>query len=504
MLLLLACARPPVDTDDTGLDRVVEGPLTLPEAQQCPSPAPTTTYTESGEAWGLLSPENTSLAHEEGPTIASGDIDNDGLDDLVIVNVEGVSYAYRNTGTSFTATDLSSLLVPSLTLLLHDLDGDGDLDLMRGGSAPSSLTNEGGVFARETPLPNTATAGMLIHDFAPGDLDSDGVIELYMPLTYNFFDPTHPANDLVMVGSSGAYAYDADAVPTEVGYRHSIDAVWFDADGDLDQDVYVVNDFGMLYGASTLLRNDGGTLSNAEDDCYCSVLKNAKGVDIDDYDADGRADIFVSGNPSDTLLSQLEDGTFVDVTTLANAAAIDPDATGWGGIFLDYDNDGQRDLLPSQGDRWNDGNDHLRFDAPLKLLRQQDGVYADVSLEMGITAVGSFRAVSALDFNRDGVEDLLVTSMDGRPLLYLSDGCTEAGWLEVEAPVGSVVQVETGGRTQTNWVKTDSGYQSHRPPRVHFGLGSAQTVDKLTVTLVDGTTFSATEFAARRRIVIEG
>lgn len=503
MLLLLACA-PDLDS---GIEPQIDAAIRPLEPLTCAAPAATTTYTESGEAWGLQPPGNRSEKHEESATIAAGDIDGDGLDDVVIVNQDGDSHSYRNLGTSFDVTDLSSTLIASITILLHDLDGDGDLDLMVGGTMPTALNNDEGVWSHARPLPTlppASSGGILIHDFSPGHLDSDGVVEFYMPLTYNFVNGAEPVNDLLLAGSRSSYAYDEDAVPTAVGYRQGLDAVWFDADGDIDQDVYVVNDFGMLYGSSTLLRNDGGTLTSAEDDCYCNVLKNAKGVDIGDYNADGRADLLVSANPSNTLLAQLEDGTYVDMTSLADAEAIDTDATGWGAIFLDYDNDGQRDILPAQGDRWADGNNHPRFDAPLKLLRQEAGVFADVSTALGITAEGSFRAVSALDFNQDGVEDLLVTSMDDRPLLYLSDGCTEAGWVEVEAPIGSVVRVEAGGRTQTNWVKTDAGYQSHRPARVHFGLGSAQTIDRLTVTLLDGTTLEATDIGARRRIVIDG
>lgn len=511
MLFLVACASDPAvgpnDTAGEGFAEHVDQGVVLGEVVACADAAPTTTYSESGEAWGLKSPENVSVKHEESPSVAAGDFDGDGLDDLVIVNIDGKSHAYRNTGAGFEVSDLSAVLIPSLSILLHDVDGDGDLDLMTGGSAPTTMANVDGSFSRGDPLPNlpswTAHVPVLTHDFSPGDIDGDGVVEFYLPLTYNFTDETNQYNDLLLVGANSQYAYE-DVVPGGVGFRHGLDAVWFDADGDHDEDVYVVNDFGMLYGPSTLLRNDDGALVSAEADCYCNVLTNAKGVDIGDYNADGRPDILVSSNPTDALLRQLDDGTWVDVTTVTNAGAIDEFATGWGAIFLDFDNDGQRDLFPAQGDRWNEGNDHPHFDAPLKLLRQDEGVFADAAADMGIAASGSFRAVSALDFNGDGVEDLIATSMDDRPLFYLSDGCTEAGWVEIEAPVGSKVVVESGGHTQTNWVKTDAGYQSHRPARVHFGLGSRQTIDRLTVTLLGGTTLGATGIDARRRIVIGG
>lgn len=510
MLLLIACsAGPGSDSDSEAplVEHVDEG-VTLSDVQVCSSPSPTTTYTEAGEAWGFQAPGNVSPRHEESASLAAGDVDGDGWDDLVNVNQDGTSYYYHNTGTAFEVTDLTSVIIPMISSVLFDIDTDGDLDLVTGGSSPTTLRNDGGVFGRGDPLPSLPStqdgAVVLTHDLSPADIDGDGVMEFYLPLTYNFGDGATQYTDPVMKWAGAAYTYDEAIVPTDVGYRQSLDVVLFDVDGDLDEDAYVANDFGMLYGGSTLLINEGGAFSSAEDTCFCTVLKNAKGVDIDDFNNDGRPDILVSANPSDTLLVQLDDGSFVDETTIANAGAIDEDATGWGGIFLDFDNDGQRDLFPTQGDRWNEGNDHPHFDAPLKLLRQDAGVFTDVSADMGIDAMGSFRAVGALDYNHDGVEDLVATQMDDRPMFYVSDGCTEAGWVEVEAPIGSKVVVEAGGRTQTNWVRTDSGYQSHRPPRVHFGLGEATTIDRLTVTLLDGTELGATLIEGRRRITVGG
>lgn len=503
-LAFLGCAAG--DADTARLEEHVDEGVTLAEVQTCAAPAPTPTYTESGAEWGLQPPENTIAQHEESPSIAAGDVDGDGLDDLIIVNTNGKSHQYHHLGTGFGVTDITPLMASNLGILLYDLDGDGDLDLMMGGESPSSLTNQGGLFARGTPFPilpsSNAAEAILVHDFAPGDRDGDGILEFYLPLTYNFGDFEDQYNDIVMAGANATWTYDAEAVPTEVGLGHGIDALWFDANDDGDQDLYLVNDFGMLQGHSTLLSNDQGTLTSAEEACYCSALFNAKGIDVDDYNGDGRVDLYVSANPTNVLFEQLDDGTWVDMSVTTNASAVDTDATGWGGLFLDYDNDGQRDLFVAQGDRWNERVDHPHVEVAVKLLRQESGAFSDVAPGMGMTQLGSYRAALVLDFNADGVEDLLATQIEDRPLLYLSDGCTAAAWVEVEAPLGSKVRIEAGGRTQTNWVKSDAGYASHRPLRVHFGLGSASVIDRLTVTLPDGTTLGATAVEARRRITV--
>ena len=87
---------------------------------------------------------------------------------------------------------------------------------------------------------------------------------------------------------------------------------------------------------------------------------------------------------------------------------------------------------------------------------------------------------------------------------FTPDGCTSAGWLEVEAPVGSRVVVEAGGVRQTAWVTGDSGYVGHGPARVHLGLGEAQRADRVEVHLLDGRVYTGTLVDARRRIVVTG
>jgi len=99
------------------------------------------------------------------------------------------------------------------------------------------------------------------------------------------------------------------------------------------------------------------------------------------------------------------------------------------------------------------------------------------------------------------VLDLLITHVEDRPFLYLSDGCTSAAWLKVTAPTGSRVVVEAGGITQTDWVSSESSYGGASALAVHFGLGEAEEVSTLSITLLDGTVYRSSEPFTPRRIV---
>lgn len=221
-----------------------------------------------------------------------------------------------------------------------------------------------------------------------------------------------------------------------------------------------------------------------------SVRMEGMGADVGDLNGDGRADLYLTGARYNLLLLALEDGSFGDATASWQASVITHDrGMAWGGVFWDADNDGLSDLMVAEGDF---GGEHSQGlgPQPLTLLRQVQGHF-----EAEVWAEGSFRGIVPVDLNDDGVLDLVVSSQDEGPRLYLSQGCTAAGWIEVQGAVGTEVQVITEQGTQTAWITTDSGFGAARPALVHFGVGDATT---LTLR-VDGQEW---ELEPRRRVVL--
>lgn len=499
--LLLACSGPDSAGESGSEAPVLDARVSLGEVKPCESPVATPTYTESGAAWGLLDAAVEPGRHEESPSLAIADISGDGRLDVLVLQQLGTSYLYTHEGSGF-AVERPNWAGVGTSGVFVDVNGSGRLDLIGGGLAPFLVLDPPGVPSFLTGIPAVDDrAPLTVHDFAPGDLEGDGALDFYLPITRDQHGGAD-YNDVVLHFEGTTAVVDDLVVPEAAGVAHGFDATWFDEDGDGDLDVYLANDLGSVMGPSTLLRNEGGTLVDAADSCFCSLMTNNKGVDVGDVNRDGRPDLYVTGNPANTLLRQLEDGTWVDVTSVTGAAGVDDGVTGWGGNFVDYDNDGWLDLLSAQGDRWNQGNDNERIDVEPRLLRQVDGVFEDVSADVGVGGLGSFRAAASLDFNDDGVEDLFVTQIEGPPLLFLSDSCTEAGWLEVTAPRGSRVEVDAGGSTQAAWVRGDEGYLANGPPRVHFGLGEAVQVDAMRVFLPGGERVETGPFEGRRQVTV--
>jgi len=298
----------------------------------------------------------------------------------------------------------------------------------------------------------------------------------------------------------GSFQVEGSLEPISDSGRMGFDAAWFDWKGDGTQDAYVVNDMGSVYGGNVLRENNEGTLDSSGESCNCEVVQDGMGVDVGDYNADGVADLFLVAASKNLLLQGVADGDFIDVTASTGADSVAAGGVmGWGGIFLDHDNDGDMDLLVTQAPR----SQH-DLPGPIDLMSWEDGGFANLRESLGLNIYGIFRSLVAVDLNQDGILDLLVTQANDRPLLYLSQGCTEQSWLEVSAPVGSRVRVEAGGITRTAWISTESSCGAARPPSRHFGLGSAEEVDAVEVQLSDGSTHLAEgPFCPRRSLEFE-
>jgi hypothetical protein len=462
---------------------------------------------EVGGEQGFLSTTVPDVEHNRGGTAVVDDFDLDGDLDFIVGFKDADVTLYRQDAGVWTAEDMG--LPPGSgnnTIALVDIDGDGRRDMVFPGPPTLVVMNTAaGLVERE----EMSLFGSPYVEFVPGDFNGDGHQDLFGVVS-SAGRPGDPSLHDILLLNDGTGSFERTSLDGDTTTRMGFDGVALDWEGDGDLDIWVVNDKGDLFGGNALWRAQDGVLSDATEACDCGIVQSGMGADVGDYNNDGLPDLYGSATAVNALLEGQPDHTFIDVTLVTGASPLTGVGTmSWGAIFLDHDNDGREDLLVAEGDFWTHDNPYgVRAEMPLDLLRQVPGAdgrpsFEDVSGVLGEDRMGTWRAVIARDFNGDGLLDILATDLIERPRLYLSEGCTAAGWIEVTAPVGSQVDICADGLRQTRWVSTESSWGGAGSPTVHLGLGSASTVDRLQVRLPTGEVWVMEDLEGRRTLSVD-
>ena len=427
-----------------------------------------------------------------------------------------------------------------------DVDGDGTLDVYVTNYGPNALyLNRGpgegfvevaGQAGVDTPSWSTGAAFF--------DYDRDGDLDLYVANFVRFDEvlaahegrelPTHEWKGLrVAIGPQGLPAAGDrlfrndgpdEGLPvsfadvTDLMGISSADASYGfqpspgDVDGDGFLDLFVPNDSRPNF----LWRNHGGrgfeetalvagvAVDRAGNNQACM------GVTFDDYDGDDRLDLFVTNFADDfnTLYAGGASGFFQDRTAAAGLWTPETQhRLAWGTFFFDADHDGKAELFVANGHIYPQidqlGIAETYAQANQLFVLGGDGRFEDVS-----TAAGPGFAISKVsrgaamgDLDDDGDLDIVINNLDDVPTVLRNDSRATGRWLKVllrgrghnTSAIGARVRVEAGGKTYSRYVRSAESFLSHHDLRLHFGLGSAEKVDRLTIDWPDGTTEALAE-----------
>ena len=173
--------------------------------------------------------------------------------------------------------------------------------------------------------------------------------------------------------------------------------------------------------------------------------------------------------------------------------------SGWGNRFLDYDNDGWKDLLVAQGhdlDTIEMNYPNLHYREPMLLAHNSGKNFVDVSRESGEVFQQSWvaRGLAVGDLDNDGRLDALVTTNDGPAFVLHNETPTQNHWLLLNLvghksnrdAIGAAVTLTTSATTQYATVSTAGSYQSSSDKRVHFGLGKEAVASRIEIRWPSG------------------
>jgi hypothetical protein len=164
-------------------------------------------------------------------------------------------------------------------------------------------------------------------------------------------------------------------------------------------------------------------------------------------------------------------------------------------------------------DSWNivrEGHNLSAYERKRVFLNLQGKEFLDISYLTGADSDGDGRAVVAGDFRNDGRLDLVVRQVGGGPVLLFENQFPKAHYLTVSLRgtasnrlgIGARLTATVAGRNLTRELYPHNSFRSQMPSRVHFGLGDATRIDRLTVRWPSGAVQNLDDLAADRHVVI--
>jgi enediyne biosynthesis protein E4 len=430
-------------------------------------------FTDVTEQSGL-DPNMYSIA------VTAGDYDNDGFKDLLITNY-GKAVLYHNDGnghfTDVTAKVGIKVDGWSISSTWLDYDKDGCLDLFVGR------------YVKFDPSYHAFYAA----DNYPGPLDYAGETNMLFHNNCNgtFTDVSE---------KSGISAF--------VGRTMGVTAADFDNDGW--DDIYVANDRTENF----LFHNKhDGTFEEIANETETAFGQNGEatssmGPVFVDFEGRGSLDLWVTDGHYNRFLRNVDAKVFEDVGASNGISQANAQYVSWGTGVYDFDNDGQPDILIFHG-----GLIHLIPQEHTLFRGLGNGKFQDVSLQAGpvLNTRSVARGACFADYDNDGKVDGYLVNLGAQGTLVHNVSSEVGHWLAVKLVgsksnrdgIGARVEIVAGGKRQTAERVAGSGYLSQNEERLHFGLGSTATVDRLVVRWPSGREQTLEKVAADHVVTVE-
>lgn len=405
--------------------------------------------------------------------VAVGDYDNDGWPDLLVTNF-GKNRLYHNNHDG-TFTDMAETAGVALGnwsngVTWGDYDGDGRLDVFISGYVHDDIANQ--------PDPSGGSAFCQMRG-EPVECGPRGLPGEPDHLFHNNGDGTF--TDV----STKAGVSDPDGF-------YGFTAIFVDVNDDGKPDLVVANDSerNFLY----INRGDG----TFDDESIASGFAfnrdgreiASMGIGAGDYLNNGRVDFVITDFSDDYKALYRNDGdaSFSEVGREAGIGKISIPFVGWGDGFIDFDNDGWKDIFMVNGHVYPQVDDHQwgtsYAERPLLFRNLGNGhfEYVPPVAGTGLAVVVPGRAVAFGDLFNDGKIDAVISPVDGPPVLLRNVNPDHHHWVELKLvggpksprdAVGAVVFLTANKMRQREDVMSGASYISSNDQRLHFGLGDA-------------------------------
>lgn len=528
-----------------------------------------------------------------GAGVAAGDINNDGLVDLYFSGNEVSGKLYINKGNlQFEDITAKSGITTNrwcTGVSMVDINQDGWLDIYicvagspKFGSTANLLyvNQHDGTFKEEAAKYGIADTRLTMNA-SFFDYDRDGDVDLFL-ITNPADERVSYVNTIIEIQQKGEsagtdilYRNNGDGTFTDVSAHagilkdgYSLGAAISDVNMDGWPDIYVSNDFlttDILY-----INNHNGTFSDKTQECLKHISFASMGNDVVDFNNDGLPDIYTldmlpednyrkkmiipaAGYDKFQLLLQKGympqytrnalqlnngDGSFSDIGFLSGVSSTD---WSWAPLFADYDNDGDKDLMVTNGFYRDLGDlDYIHYQSklnnpmgsqeakrkdklkavkelaniPLKdyfFENNNDLTFSKRSEDWGFNEPGFSNGACYADLDNDGDLDLVISQFNSTSKIFRnnSNALLKNNYLTVKLKgrqpnlqaLGAKVFVYAKDQHQLQELNPYRGFESSMQPVLHFGLGKNNVADSVKVIWPDGAML--TKYKVNANAVIE-
>ncbi|HEX3470113.1 MAG TPA: CRTAC1 family protein [Silvibacterium sp.] len=492
------------------------------------------------------SPEKKFIIETNGSGVGLIDYDNDGWLDIYLVNgstfdafngkatpPHAALFHNNHDGTFTNVAEKAGVTNDrwGFGVAIGDYDNDGWPDIFVGNYGKNRLyhNNHDGTFT-DVGEKAGVTLGNWSTGATFGDYDGDGRLDLFVPgyIHYDMSNPPIPGSKVVaysfcnfrgvsvMCGPRGLegehdhlFHNNGDGTFTDVSEKAGVSdpnryygftSIFADINNDGKVDLVVADDSTPNY---LYINKGNGTF---EDDSYASGFAlnedgretASMGLGIGDYENTGRLDLMTTTFSDDYKVLYHNDGNanFTDVSYHAGIAQDTIPFLGWGIGFIDYDNDGWKDIMMINGHVYPevDKQDWGTSFAERPLLYHNVGgkkfVLVPPVKDTGLAIVTPGRGAAFGDLFNDGKIDVVINSLDTTPVLLRNVSHDNHHWVELKLvggpksprdAIGSAVYLTANNIRQRGDVLSGGSYMSSNDQRLHFGLGDATTVDEVEI-----------------------
>jgi hypothetical protein len=517
-----------------------------------------------------------------GAGVGVGDINNDGREDLYFTGNQVPNKLYLNKG-DFEFEDITITAGVEgdgrwySGIAMADVNEDGFVDIYCSVSGKDGvkknvlyINNQDNTFTEKASEYGIDDPGHSIQSVF-FDFDKDGDLDLYVanypptsfvaPVDYYAYmlKNTLPEDSDKLYRNDGGYFTDITKESGIENFGLSLGVVVSDFNNDLYPDLYVSNDFNapdFMY-----INNQDGTFTNQIKSTLQQTSFFGMGADVADFNNDGWMDLFqldmssennfrskanMSSMDPDAFYQSVDLGLhhqymqnslqfnqgnlkdslplFSNISRLAGVSSTD---WSWGGLLADFDNDGWKDLIVTNGIRRDVNNKdfYKKYRSFFKKMetdpnyknKEEEVELLNYLKEMPSEKLSNYiyqnnknlsfinkieawgleektfsNGLAFSDLDNDGDLDFIINNLDDPASIY-KNNTTDQNYIHLQlagkgyqTPLGARVHIQIGKEKQTHEYNVVRGYMSSVSPKIHFGLGKNERIDTLTVQWPNG------------------